>query len=349
MKLRYLLGALAIAGISATATAQDDAVNPWYVQGQLGASYSVGGGAGFGEMLAPAGQIAVGKQFNPYLGARVTFGGWRGRVNEKNTCHGFYDYHATLDGVWNVIQTFDKGNTRPVDLGFIVGVGFDRAFERPSSSPLVRLGLSMDVHLSPAVDFNVEYQANGVSDRWNGKDDHAFDCFMNLLVGVKWNFGTGYKCVSCVPEAPLEVVNNRVNEMREVEVVEKIVRDTVTIVKEVPAPAPESIKREVFFPINVVTIEPDMQHNISEVADFLTKHPEAVADVRGYADKGTGTAAINLRLAKQRAQTVADELVNRYGISRSRLTVSSMQNQNTQQPFEENALNRVVIMTANSK
>lgn len=349
MKLKYLIGALAVALMpSLTASAQSDDLNPWFVQGQLGASYSVGGGAGLGEMLAPSGQLAFGKHFNPYIGARLTVGGWRGRYHiPHSTCTGFYDWHATVDGLWDMFQTFNKDYDQPVKLRLIAGVGFDRAYAKPSSSLLVRLGLSMDVRLCEAIDFNLEYQANGVSDRWNSLDDHSFDTFMNLLVGVTYKFGTGYQCKSCVPEpAPVaKVVNKRTNEMREAQVVEKIVHDTVTIVKEVPA-VPAQIKREVFFPINVVTVEPDMQKNIAEVADYMKSNPEATATVMGYADKGTGTAAINLALAEKRATTVYNELVNRYGIAPSRLKKSSMTNQNKQQPYEENALNRVVIMTA---
>ena len=41
--------------------------NNWFIQGQLGASYSLGN-AGIGKLIAPAGQIAVGKYFNPTLG-----------------------------------------------------------------------------------------------------------------------------------------------------------------------------------------------------------------------------------------------------------------------------------------
>lgn len=347
MKLKYLIGALAVAAItSLPASAQDDDLNPWFVQGQLGASYSVGGGAGFGEMLSPAGQLAFGKHFNPYIGARVTVGGWRGRYRIPNsTCTGFYDWHATVDGLWNIFKTFNHEYDQPVSLRLIAGVGFDRAFEKPSSSLLVRLGLSMDVRLCEALDFNLEYQANGVNDRWNGLDDHSFDTFMNLLVGVTYKFGTGYQCKSCVPEPVVQVVNKRTNEMREAQVVEKIVHDTITVVKEVPVKIAE-IKREVFFPINVVTVEPDMQKNIAEVADYMKQYPDAKATVMGYADKGTGTVAINLELAEKRATTVYNELVNRYGIAASRLTKSSMTNQNTQQPYEENVLNRVVIMTA---
>ncbi|MBD5279987.1 MAG: OmpA family protein [Bacteroides sp.] len=351
MKLRYLLGSLAIALLPCMAQAQDveEKENPWFIQGGLGASYSVDGGAGFGKMLAPAGQIGFGKHFNPYIGARITAGGWKGRYRVPNSVTtGFYDYHFTADALWNIFKTFNHEYSQPVSLRFIAGVGFDRAYARPSSSLLVRLGLSMDVRLCKAIDFNLEYQANGVSDRWNSLDDHSFDCFMNLLVGATYKFGTGYRCKTCVPEQKVEVINNRTNAMREIVEVEKIVRDTVEIVKEVPVAATESITRTVFYAINQVEVPAAQEVNVAAIANYLKSNPGSKATVVGYADKGTGTETINLQLAKERAENVATLLVN-LGATRSQLEVSSMHNEYKEQPFSQNDLNRVVIMTGYPK
>ncbi len=350
MKLRYLLGALLLAVLPGVSRAQDtEKQNPWFIQGSLGASYAVDGGAGFGKMLSPAGQVAFGKHFNPYIGARITAGGWKGRYRIPNSvCTGFYDYHFTLDGLWNIIPTFNHAYDKAVNLRLIAGVGFDRAYARPSSSLLVRLGLSMDVRLCKAVDFNLEYQANGVSDRWNSLDDHSFDTYMNLLVGVTYKFGTGYKCKSCVPDQPVKVVNQQTNAIREIVEVEKIVRDTVEVIKEVPVKV-ENLQRTVFYAINQVEVPAAQEPNVQEIADYMKQNPEARCTVIGYADKGTGTEAINLRLAKERADNVARMLEGHFGIPASRLTVSSMTNEYTEQPFQQNDLNRVVIMTANPR
>lgn len=354
MKLKFLFGALAVALIPAFAHADEGEDNGahWFLQGGLGASYSVGGGAGFGEMLSPAGQVAFGRTFNPYVGVRVTAGGWRGRYHiPQSTCKGFYDYHFTGDFLWNIIETFNHDFTGKVSPRLIAGVGFDRAYARPSSSLLVRLGLAMDVHLCKAVDFNLEYQANGVSDRWNSKDDHSFDTYMNLLVGVTYKFGTGYKCKTCVP-APcqdVKMLNENTNVLREIVEVEKIVRDTVEVVKEVPVPAAENITRTVFYAINEVQVPAAQEPNVAAIAKYLQENPQAVATIVGYADKGTGTPAINVRLAKERADNVATMLTHHFQIDPRRLEVSSMLNEYTEQPFEQNDLNRVVIMTAYPK
>ena len=64
---------------------------------------------------------------------------------------------------------------------------------------------------------------------------------------------------------------------------------------------------------------------VEEVANFMKKHPSANVVITGYADKGTGNKAINLRLAKNRAAAVVDVLVNKYGISKSRIIAKSME------------------------
>lgn len=68
--------------------------------------------------------------------------------------------------------------------------------------------------------------------------------------------------------------------------------------------------------------------NVLAIADYMKQFPESKATVTGFADNGTGSRDINLRLAKQRAEAVAKQLIEKYGISRDRLTVSSMQVRN---------------------
>ena len=77
MKVKVIIAALLLAGAGMSANAQSTDDN-WFLQGQLGASYSLDG-TGIGKLISPAGQIAAGKYFNPYVGARLAVSGWRGR------------------------------------------------------------------------------------------------------------------------------------------------------------------------------------------------------------------------------------------------------------------------------
>lgn len=75
MKVKVIIAALLLAGAGMSANAQSTDDN-WFLQGQLGASYSLDG-TGIGKLISPAGQIAAGKYFNPYVGARLAVSGWR--------------------------------------------------------------------------------------------------------------------------------------------------------------------------------------------------------------------------------------------------------------------------------
>ena len=77
MKMRHAFFAVLMSLFGLGATAQTTE-NNWFIQGQLGASYSLGD-ADFGKLVSPAGAISVGKYFNPTLGARLSISGWRGR------------------------------------------------------------------------------------------------------------------------------------------------------------------------------------------------------------------------------------------------------------------------------
>ena len=129
--------------------------------------------------------------------------------------------------------------------------------------------------------------------------------------------------------------------MRHVHLYRVVVRDTVTIGGEKVV---RGLRGHVSFGLNQTTVASSPEVNIIAIADYMKQYPDSKATITGYADNGTGTQAINQRLARQRAESVADVLVNKYGIERSRLTVSSMKDR--EQPFQTNDWNRVVIMIA---
>jgi outer membrane protein OmpA-like peptidoglycan-associated protein len=84
---------------------------------------------------------------------------------------------------------------------------------------------------------------------------------------------------------------------------------------------------------------------VKEVADFLKANPNARVTVTGYADKGTGSMSLNLKLAKKRAQKVVEALTNKYGIAADRITYDSMDS-SAFQPYPDPVQNRVAICIA---
>ena len=359
MKLKIIITTMALTAVCLDVHAQEKKTNPnpWFVQGQMGASYSTGD-ADFGKLLAPTGAIAVGKYFSPVWGARLAISGWRGRVGSEisKQAHGFYYGAATVDGLMNLSQLIRKYPERLFDLSVIAGIGFNRTYSHSVSSFMGRLGLQGALRLNDALDFNIEALANGVSDRWNGRDDHSFDTYFTLSLGLTYKFKTGYKCITCISEEYPEVlyteeeVNQLVNEQRsqvtkEVKEVMMQKTDTVIIKQDCPpTKVVKGIKSHVAFGLGRTNVAPNQEMNVLALADYMKQFPESKATVTGFADNGTGSRDINLRLAKQRAEAVAKQLIEKYGISRDRLTVSSMQDK--EQPFQTNDWNRVVIIIA---
>ncbi|MBQ8673201.1 MAG: OmpA family protein [Bacteroides sp.] len=354
IKLITITLALAAAALCAQAQEKKDNPNPWFLQGQMGATYS-SGDADFGKLLSPGGQIAVGKYFSHMWGARLAVSGWQGRAGSErsNLARGFYYGAATVDGMMNLSQLIRRYHERPVDVSVIAGIGFNRTFSGSCASSFMgRLGLQASLRLNEAIDLNVEAMANGVSDRWNGRDDHGIDTYFNVGVGLTYKLRTGFKCISCLStEYPEQVyteeeVNQLINEQRAqiIETTHETVKHDTIIIEKAAEKVVRGIRSHVSFELGKTEVRGNQEINVLAVADYLKQHPEARATISGYADKGTGTAEINLRLAKQRAEAVRDCLVRKYGIDENRLTTTSMEND--EQPFSTNDWNRVVVITA---
>ena len=125
-------------------------------------------------------------------------------------------------------------------------------------------------------------------------------------------------------------------------IVEKIVEVPFVEEKKVEK---EVFRRDVFFLINQHYIRPQEMEKVAQVAEYLSAHPNATVTITGYADKGTGTQAFNLRLSAQRSQAVAKALQERYYIPASRMIVKSM-GEDMYQPYPDAVQNRVAICIA---
>lgn len=111
-----------------------------------------------------------------------------------------------------------------------------------------------------------------------------------------------------------------------------------------PAPAPKApakIEKNIFFALNKADLQSAEKVKINDIVEFAKANPEAKFTVTGYADKGTGNATVNKRVAERRAQTVKTQLVYG-GVEATRITTDAKGD--TVQPFANNDENRVVIV-----
>ena len=381
MKLKNIMMTAVLAMGSLAASAQEApkteyVFNPhWYVQAQVGAQYTLGE-VKFGDLISPNIQIGVGRQFTSLWGARFSIDSWqsKGGINEYSWTDGSktgkekYSWKfiaPQLDATFNLSNAIAGFNpNRTVSVGLLAGIGLNVGFSNDDAVALAatagdhnhgsenltyawdgtkvrfvgRVGANVDFRINDAWSLGIEANANVLSDNYNSKKAGNCDWYFNALVGVRYNIGKTYTTRTITPPSPVEKIVERI--------VEKIV--------EVPAKSTDSqfmkkassIRREVFFTIGKNVINAEGFKKIDEVAAYMKECPEATVTVTGYADRGTGSAKINDRIAARRADIVVAELVKR-GVARDRIIKSSKGSR--VQPFSDNDMNRVTICIAEDK
>ena len=381
MKLKNIMMTAVLAMGSLAASAQEApkteyVFNPhWYVQAQVGAQYTLGE-VKFGDLISPNFQIGVGRQFTSLWGARFSIDSWqsKGGINIYSWTDGSktgkekYNWKfiaPQLDATFNLSNAIAGFNpNRTVSVGLLAGIGANIAFSNDDALAVAeiadlsntgsenmkyawdgtkvrflgRFGANVDFRIDDAWSIGVEATANVTTDKYNSKKAGNGDWYFNALVGVRYNIGKTYSTRTITPPAPVEKIVERI--------VEKIV--------EVPAKTTDSqfmkkatsIRREVFFTIGKNVINAEGYKKLDEVAAYMKECPEATVTVTGYADRGTGSAKINDRIAARRADIVETELIKR-GVARDRIIKSSKGSR--VQPFKDNDMNRVTICIAEDK
>lgn len=377
-----LSGVVAMGCISASAQEADKTVNVfnphWYVQAQIGGQYTLGE-VGFGKLLSPNAQLGVGYNFNKVVGARFSLNAWQSKAGQKVISDGAtttykwkWNYIAPMvDATFNLTNLFCEYNpNRLVEVGVFGGIGANIAWGNdeaadaqaailatPGSKNLegydktamplenlwdgtkarfvARVGANVDFRVSDRVKLGVELSANTLSDKYNSKKAGNPDWYFNALVGAKIALGQTHSTKVIPAPKPVEKIIERIIE------------------KPAPAPAPktetkqeavdENFRRDIFFPIGNSNIAKSQTTKIAEIVTFMKENPDAKITLTGYADKGTGSAAFNDKIAARRAQTVYNTLAAK-GVAKNRMIKKSIGSR--VQPFEENDMNRVTICIA---
>lgn len=332
----------------------------WFISIAGGASMLFGdenGNANFGDRLNFAPQFSFGKWFNPYLGFRTQLNGgvihgFEGR-NAEVMQHNKY-MAAHIDFLWDVTNFWAPYNEKKVfRLIPWVGLGYAQRFKTTESversrteSPTLNAGILTAFRLSNRVDLNVELQGSLLNEQFNRVSmHHLCDGLVQLSAGLTFKLGkTNFEVLEPMDYDLLNDLNGQINRLRAEndelskrpvscpeckETVEEIVNNVVDNV--------------VFFRLNSSKIDKNQQINIYNTAEFIKANNTPIK-VIGFADKKTGKADYNMQLSEKRAKAVGKELIDKYGISSSQITVEWKGCE--EQPYSENSWNRVVIMRA---
>lgn len=362
MKKLFGLIALVMSAMCVNAqTDKSDWTAPyWFVGVQGGAATTLQKGFDAMDMIVPTASVQFGRMFSPEVGLRLHGNGMWQKAGMH--AYGVTDPYKTkyadgnADVLLNLSTLFGKKDYYPVNLYTVAGLGYRHQWDdtdaknseygyfgdgntgTPTShnSMNERLGLMLEANIAKHWSVNAEVDYN----HWGTKFDRIAHDQITAQVGLTYKFG--FKKAKKVEEPVPEPVPAPAPEPK-------------PVVKPEPAPEPapapvekklESMEKDVFYVINQATARGNEATKIEEAAEWLKNHPTADCTVTGYADKGTGTAAVNKRIAKRRADNAAAKLQS-LGVAADRITVDSKGD--TVQPFPKNNDNRVVIIVAKEK
>lgn len=350
----------------------------WDIQLGVGGQYTLGERS-FSDLLSPNAQLGVGYYFNPVLGARLTANAWQSKagidyktideswkwnyvapmldlsVNLSNWIGGFNPERKISFGTFaglgcNIAFNNDEANDAMANLYTSGGAyaqmsnahkqqNMDNVWSDTKAFMVARVGANMDYRFNDRLSANLEASANTLSDKYNSKKAKNADWYFNALIGLKIRLGKD-NTAKQVPTAAALAAAAAEKAVRDNQPKEKPA-EVVEVEKIVEKIAP--LRRDIYFKINSSVITKEEMQKVRDLADYLNAYPESKVEISGYADKKTGTAEINERISKKRAESVASE-IQKYGISADRIKVDYKGS--AEQPYSENDLNRVTICIA---
>ena len=217
----------------------------------------------------------------------------------------------------------------------------------------VTAGIQFRFRLCKYVDFFAEARSTFYGDNWNGcAGGRPIEANVQAIGGFNFNIGgRGWSTFNeCDYVSQLAALNAQCNDLRGQLVAAG--EEVAALQAQLPCPETKVITKDcenaplmttVRFKINSDVISPEEEVNVYNMADWMKANKDEKVIIVGYADADTGTPEYNMALSERRANAVADQLVNKYGISRSRLTIKY--SGSDIQPYDENNWNRIVIFT----
>ena len=359
MKTKNLLTAAVALLMAGAAQAQ---TNTWtsysFVEAQGGVQLT-STNAPMDKLITPTAALSFGHYFTPVVGARLHVNAWQSKSGLASTGQYYKWKYVTpdLDLLVNLTNLFGKGSDHALNVILLGGVGLNYAWDNDelkdlnlpaNTMPLawdknrlghnLRAGLRLETNQAKPFGVSLEVDANSLDDRFNSKTNDKDDWMFTAMLGLNFRFGHKKAAPRYVTKT-IEVIDTfEVDEPITIKVKEKQPK-TKTETKHM------KMNEAIFFKIREsdANAASGIDEAIKKVAELMKCSDDAMFTVTGYADKGTGSAKMNKKYAKQRADDVAKKLVEQYGLDAKRLKTDSKGD--TVQPFEENDKNRCVIVT----
>ena len=236
---------------------------------------------------------------------------------------------------------------------------------------VVRAGLGADFWVAKNFGLGLEVNANGYGDKFNSKaavEGFNPDFQFNALLGLKVRFGgntapskayaakvEAEEAARLAAEAAAKAEADRLAaekaaaEKAAAEAAAKAAAEKAAAEKAAAEAAAAERARicaenstNVFFTIGSYAVSKSENAKIQKLVEFLNANPDYSVELVGYADKATGSAKRNMQVSKLRVEAVMKKMTQ-LGAPADRISTSYLGD--TQQPFSENDMNRVITCT----
>lgn len=311
------------------------------------------------KLMTPTAALSFGHFFTPAVGLRLHANGWqsKGGFRALQQTYKWKYFTGDVDFLLNVTNLFSKKPNHLINLMLLGGVGLNRAWDNSELKELMavnssipasmawdknhlshnlRVGMRLETNVTSVIGASMEVNGNHLDDRFNSYVDNQGDWQWTAMLGLSVRFGKKFAKPAPAAVPVIEEVDESASAM---------VAPAPVVIEEKPklitVKVPETIHEEIFYVIN--TNSPaGTPEQLARIKAFMDRNANAKLTIVGYADKATGTAKYNKEISERRANTVAETLVQEYGISRDRIFVDAVGD--VVQPFADNDKNRCVII-----
>ena len=331
--------------------------------------------------LNPSAGLRLGRYWTPVVGWLVTGDLYfRDRRFDFSNAERLKGINLDFLGTLNLSNWFGgyQGSPRVFEVSALGGLGWSRIFDSKVSHKqdlISKIGFDLafnlgesrawQIYIEPAINYNLTSDS-----RCNYNLNQSA---LQLTAGVNYRFGNSngthhFKAAELRSQEEIDVLNARINELHGESVAKdkRIAQDIrriaeledsleaakkvkpATIVKNVVNKVVNNnvLQPTVIFGQGKSSVDAAQMASVAMIAKYMKNHPDSHILIKGYASP-EGNPELNQRLSENRALSVKNVLVNRYGISASRLTTQGMGA--TDELFDEIDFNRVATFTDTTK
>ena len=328
----------------------------------------------FKNMRAVLG-VGLDKQVTPVLGLGFEA---MTSINTTPSRTAFDNTNLSVLGTLNLSNLFGgyAGAPRLFEVETVAGIGWLHYAvngESDLNSMSSKLGLNFNFNLGEEKAWTLAFKPALVYDMSaDGTDNVCFNAnraAWEFTAGLKYHFSCSngkhyFTIVKPYNQSEIDALNDQINNMRreaddnaaalknanqKAADLEKALNDCKNqapkVITETVTNNKKTLESVVTFRQGGTSVESSQIPNVERIATYLKNHKNATVSIKGYASP-EGNADVNARIAKQRAESVKNMLINRYKIAANRITAEG---QGVGNMFEEPDWNRVSICTINEE